>query len=79
MSVMYRVQFTIKKPALGAAGTADQYRGATRSAVVLAASAHPHDLLIPLANNYTLASGEVFEILSVQQVVVGTEGSAIMQ
>jgi hypothetical protein len=46
---------------------------------LLAASAHPKDLLVPLANNFTLASGEVFEALSVQQVVGGSEGSSVLQ
>jgi len=78
MPAMFSVQFVIKKPATGA-GPADQYRQPQRSIIVFAASMHPRDLLVPLANNFTLASGEQFEILSAQQVVGGTEGSAILQ
>jgi hypothetical protein len=79
MALMYSVQFVVKKSAAGGAGPADQYRQGARNALVLAASAHPKDILVPLANNFTLASGEQFEILSVQQVVGGTEGSSILQ
>jgi len=78
MALMYSIQFGIKKPASGG-GPADQYRQAPRSAVVLAASADPKDVLVPLTNNFTLASGEVFEILAVSQVVGGTEGPSVLQ
>jgi hypothetical protein len=62
-----------------AAGPADQYRQTPLSVVLLAASAHPKDLLATLTNNFTLASGQQFEILSAQQFVGGTEGSGILQ
>jgi tetraacyldisaccharide-1-P 4'-kinase len=68
-----------KKSAAGGSGPADQFRGTPRSVVLLTALAHPKDFLATLANNFTLAAGEVFEILSAQQFVGGTEGSSIPQ
>jgi hypothetical protein len=79
MSVsIYKVDFDISKPATGA-GKKDLYRKGVRTVILEAASSHPKDVLATLANNFVLASGEIFEILAVQQVVGGTEGSGILQ
>lgn len=62
----------------GECNRVDQYRGLTRSVLLLAASAHPKDILVPLSNNVTLGSGEGFEILTVKPVQAGTEGQAVI-
>jgi hypothetical protein len=59
-------------------GTADAYRRGVTSALVLAASAHPADILVPLTNNVPLAAGESFHVLSVKQIAEGTEGPSVL-
>ena len=76
---IYRVDFVVKKPGAGGAGAADAYRRSPRSAVVQAASIHPHDLLVPLSNNVSLSSGEVIELLHAHQLAEGSEGSPVWQ
>ncbi len=77
-TLMFEVEFLIKKPGSGQ-GKADAYRKEVRKALVQAASAHPKDILVPLSNNVTLASGEVIDILAVKQATLGTEGAAVWQ
>ena len=79
MASIFKVAFEIKKAGTGAAGPADQYRRGARSALVLAASGHPKDLLAVLNSNLTLANGEVIEILAVAQDAAGTEGRGVLQ
>lgn len=60
----------------GYATWADRYRKGPRSVLVLAASQHPADLLVPLGNNVGLQAGEQIQIISVAPVQLGTEGAA---
>jgi hypothetical protein len=60
-------------------GLANAYRRPARSVLVLAASQAPKDLAVPLGNNVNLQSGEEIEILAVNQIHLGTEGSAVLQ
>ncbi len=78
MAAIYKVSFQIKKAGTGA-GPADQYRREARSALVLAASAHPKDIGSVLNSNVTLGVGEVIEILAVAQDAAGTEGAGVLQ
>jgi hypothetical protein len=76
---IYRVEFCLKKAAAGGtAGKADQYRRDVRSALVSAASGHPRDILAVLNADLTIPAGEVVDILSVNQVVAGSEGSSVL-
>lgn len=50
---------------------ADDRRRDPRTVLVLAASQHPADLLVPLSNNVSLLSGEQFQILAAQPVQIG--------
>jgi hypothetical protein len=79
MAAIFKVSFEIKKAGTGAAGPADQYRRGARSALLLANSAHPKDILSVLNSNLTLAAGEVIEILAVAQDAAGTEGAGVLQ
>ena len=76
---VYRVDFVISKAAGAVSGPKDLYRKDKKTVLVQAASAHPKDILVPLANNFTLGSGEIFEILAVSQAVLGTEGAGVLQ
>jgi len=76
---IFRVEFDISKPAGAVSGPKDLYRKGRKIVLVQAASSHPKDILVPLANNFTLAGGEIFEILSVSQDVNGTEGGGVLQ
>lgn len=81
MSVLqvFRVEFQLKKAAAGgASGKADQYRRDLRSALVSAASAHPKDILAVLNADITIPAGEVIDLISVNQVVAGSEGSGVL-
>lgn len=76
---LFRVEFCLKKAAAGGqAGKADQYRRDVRSALVSAASSHPKDLLAVLNSDLTIPAGEVVDILSVNQIVGGTEGAQVL-
>jgi len=77
---VYSVTFVVHKVAAGGVtGAADTYRRTPRTVLVQAASAHPHDILVPLTNNVSLVSGESFDILEVHQKVEGSEGSGVWQ
>jgi hypothetical protein len=79
-SPAYEVEFQISKPAAGGkAGNANQYILPSRTAVIFAPSAHPHDLLAVLNADISLNAGEQINILSVVQLHIGSEGSAILQ
>src|SRR5438045_695264 len=70
---IYRVDFCLKKASAGGAGKADAYRREVRSALVSAASSHPKDILAVLNADLTIPSGEVVDILAVNQVVGGSK------
>jgi hypothetical protein len=74
---IFIVDFQITKPSAGgAAGAASALRHEKRRVTLSAASSHPHDILQVLSNNFTLGSGEAFEILGVQPASTpGTEGN----
>jgi hypothetical protein len=79
---LYRVEFEITKPApappIGGSGKAALYRRGARQALVSASSGHPRDILSVLNSDVTLNAGEQIEILSVSQVVGGSEGSGVL-
>ncbi len=75
---IYRVEFCLKKAGAGGAGKADAYRRETRSALVSAASSHPKDILAVLNADLVITNNETVELLAVNQVVSGTEGSSIL-
>lgn len=76
-STTYVVQYEVVKPSAGGAGPAYVYRRGPRRALVIAASAHPKDLLVPLTNNVVLGSGETIEILYYCPEVQSLEGAVI--
>lgn len=80
MSVLqvYRVEFQLKKASSGGAGKADQYRRDLRTALVSSASAHPKDILAVLNSDITIPAGEVIDLISVNQVVTGSEGAGVL-
>jgi len=49
----------------------DDYRRDARTVLVLAASQHPADLILPLSNNVTLLPNEQIEILAANPVNIG--------
>lgn len=75
---VYRVDFEIVKASAGGVGKAYAYRRGVRTALVAAVSSHPHDLLAVLNNDVTVNSGETIEILSANQVAVGSEGAGVL-
>jgi len=76
---MFEVEFQITKPSAGGAGAASALRHEKRRVVLSAASSHPKDILAVLSSNFTLGSGEVFEILSIRPgEMAGTEGAVVL-
>jgi hypothetical protein len=73
---IFEVEFQITKASAGGAGASTSLRHEKRRVTLSAASAHPRDVLTVLSNNFTLGSGEAFEILSVRPASTpGTEGN----
>lgn len=77
--LIFEVEFQVRKVSASAPGKTDTYRKDTRKVLVQAGSQHPKDILVPLTNNVTLATGESIDILSVKQATLGTEGTAVWQ
>jgi hypothetical protein len=76
---IYVVDFQITKASAGGAGAATTLRHEKRRVTLSAASAHPKDVLAVLASNFTLGSGEAFEILAVSPgSLPGTEGQTCL-
>ena len=76
----FDVEFRMVKAAAGgSAGSAYAYTRPVRRVIVIAASAHPHDILTVLNADLTILSGETIELIGVRSTSVpGTEGSGVL-
>jgi hypothetical protein len=63
------VQYQVHLPAPASASTADVYRRDPQVAMVIAATADQATISAVIINNITLQPGEVFGVLSVEQLI----------
>jgi hypothetical protein len=74
---VFEVTFQIRKAGIGQ-GQADIYRREQKTCLLAAATSHPKDILSVLASNFTLGSGESFDVLSVQPIHIGGSGANVL-
>jgi hypothetical protein len=79
-NMTYDVEFRMVKAAAGgSSGNAYQYTRPVRRATVIAASAHPHDILAVLNADIAVLSGESIELVNVRSAVTpGSEGAVVL-